>query len=200
MDKEPTTATKQRMLDAGLTLLLEQGYHGVGVQAVLDAAQAPKGSFYHHFNDKEDFALQVVDAYMTGVHAALDASLSDSSRAPLDRIRGFFELVSQGYEHDGYLGCLLGGLGQELSGASDVFATKIDWCLGYIAGRLAEPLGEARARGDLTVAEDPAVLAQRLVECWEGAALHSRLLRDPSPLPAMLDFYFRAITRVPDDG
>jgi TetR/AcrR family transcriptional repressor of nem operon len=183
------------MLDAGLTLLLENGYHGVGVQAVLDAAQAPKGSFYHHFVDKEDFALQVIDTYMTGVHAALDASLSDSSRAPLDRIRGFFELVSQGYQHEGYLGCLLGGLGQELSGASDVFAKKIDWCLGYIASRLAEPLEEARALGVLDADEDPLILAQRLVECWEGAALHSRLLRDPSPLPAMLDFYFLAITR-----
>jgi TetR/AcrR family transcriptional repressor of nem operon len=188
------------MLDAGLTLLLENGYHGVGVQAVLDAAQAPKGSFYHHFADKEDFALQVVDAYMTGVHAALDASLSDSARAPLDRIRGFFELVAQGYQHDGYLGCLLGGLGQELSGASAVFAQKIDWCLGYIASRLAEPLEEARTLGLIHVDEDPMVLAQRLVECWEGAALHSRLIRDPAPLPAMLEFYFLAITRGRNEG
>lgn len=183
------------MLDAGLALLLENGYHGVGVQAVLDAAQAPKGSFYHHFADKEDYALQVVDAYMAGVHAALDASLSDSSKEPLDRIRGFFELVTQSYVHEGYLGCLLGGLGQELSGASEVFAKKIDWCLGYIASRLAVPLTEARDQGVLRSQEDPTVLAQRLVECWEGAALHSRLLRDPAPLPAMLDFYFLAITR-----
>jgi TetR/AcrR family transcriptional repressor of nem operon len=31
-----------------------------------------------------------------------------------------------------------------------------------------------------------------LVNCWEGAALRSRLRRDAKPLKAMLDFYFRS--------
>jgi TetR/AcrR family transcriptional repressor of nem operon len=187
--------TKQRLLDAGLTLFLEHGYHGVGVQAVLEAAQAPKGSFYHHFSDKEEFALQVVDAYMTGVHGALDLALSDTTVPPLERIRAFFRLVAGSYQTEGYLGCLLGGLGQELAGTSDVFARKIDWCLGYIASRLAEPLEDARAAGQLRPDADAQVLAQRLVECWEGAALHSRLTRDQAPLEDMLDFFFDAATR-----
>jgi TetR/AcrR family transcriptional repressor of nem operon len=195
VDRDPSTATRQRLLDAGLTLLLENGYHGVGVQALLDEAHAPKGSFYHHFNDKEDFALQVIDAYMVGVHGALDASLSDTSRPPLARVRGFFELVIDGYQGEGYLGCLLGGLGQELSGASDVFAKKIDWCMSYIAGRLAEQLEQARLDGDLPADADPEAMAKLLVDCWEGAALHSRLLRDPAPLTAMLDFYFISAKR-----
>jgi TetR/AcrR family transcriptional repressor of nem operon len=35
-------------------------------------------------------------------------------------------------------------------------------------------------------------MAKLLINCWEGAALRSRLLRDPAPLREMLDFYFRA--------
>jgi TetR/AcrR family transcriptional repressor of nem operon len=31
-----------------------------------------------------------------------------------------------------------------------------------------------------------------LVDCWEGAALRSRIRGNPAPLTAMLDFYFRA--------
>jgi TetR/AcrR family transcriptional repressor of nem operon len=53
-------------------MLLEHGYHGLGIQAVLEAASAPKGSFYHHFVDKEDFALQVIDRYMAAVHDGLE--------------------------------------------------------------------------------------------------------------------------------
>jgi TetR/AcrR family transcriptional repressor of nem operon len=34
-----------------------------------------------------------------------------------------------------------------------------------------------------------------LVNCWEGAALRSRLSHDPAPLGAMLDFFFAAATR-----
>lgn len=189
---EDSRVTRQRLIDAGLALFLEQGYHGVGVQALLDAAEAPKGSFYHHFADKQDFALQVVDAYMVGVHGALDVSLSDTSKAPLERVRGFFALVVDGYDTEGYLGCLLGGLGQELSGTSEVFADKIEWCMSYISTRLAETLETAVAEGDLPADTDSAALARLLVNCWEGAALRSRLQRDPAPLADMLAFVFAA--------
>jgi TetR/AcrR family transcriptional repressor of nem operon len=40
---------------------------------------------------------------------------------------------------------------------------------------------------------DPTHLASLLVDCWEGAALRSRLRREAAPLDAMLDFYFRAV-------
>ena len=88
------------------------------------------------------------------------------------------------------MGCLLGGLGQELSGVSDVFRGKIEECFTAIAASLSVCLEEARERGDLPPGSDPRRLATLLVDCWEGAALRSRLRRDSSPLDAMLDFYF----------
>ena len=185
--------TKQRLIEAGLPMLLERGYNDLGIQALLDATRTPKGSFYHHFADKEDFALQVVDAYMHEVHAALDACLGDASRAPLERVRYFFEMTEQSYREQGYMGCLLGGLGQELSGVSEVFRRKIEACIGAIAARLAPCLEEARARGDLGADADCTQLAELLCNCWEGAALRSRLRGDASPLMAMLDFYFAAL-------
>ncbi len=193
MDSDPPThATKQRLLDVGLALLLEHGYHGLGIQALLAAADTPKGSFYHHFTDKEDFALQVVDEYMRQVHAGLDECLADEARPPLDRVRGFFELTQRSYERDGYLGCLLGGLGQELSGTNEVFRHKIEACFSYIADRVASCLTEAQYRGDLPAGSDPKEMATLLVDCWEGAALRSRLRGSPEPLTSMLDFYFRS--------
>ena len=36
-------------------MLLEHGYNGLGVGPLLEAAQVPKGSFYHHFEDHQDF-------------------------------------------------------------------------------------------------------------------------------------------------
>lgn len=185
-------ATKERLLDAGLVMMLERGYADLGIQAVLAETATPKGSFYHHFKSKEDYALQVIDRYMQGVHAGLDACLGDTSLPPVSRVRRFFEETEKSYRAEGYLGCLLGGLGQELSGASELFRLKIDWCFGEIAGRIAVCLEEARGRGDLPVDTDPRAMANLLVDCWEGAALRCRLRRDPGPLQAMLDFYFRA--------
>jgi TetR/AcrR family transcriptional regulator, transcriptional repressor for nem operon len=185
-----THPTKQRLLDAGLAMLLERGYNDLGIQALLDATDLPKGSFYHHFRDKEDFALACIDQYMLAVHAGLEACLGDPTRQPLDRVRHFFELTREKYRGEGYLGCLLGGLGQELSGVSEVFRKKIASCFAFISKRIAVCLEEARAAGQIPKRSDPKRLAAVLVDCWEGAALRSRLQGTSAPLTAMLDFYF----------
>jgi TetR/AcrR family transcriptional repressor of nem operon len=187
-----THSTKQRLLNAGLAMLLEHGYNDLGIQALLTATGTPKGSFYHHFKNKEDFALQVIDQYTREVHAGLDACLGDKGRLPLARVRRFFDTTQQHYRKEGYMGCLLGGLGQELSAVSEVFRRKIEGCFSEIAERLAACLEEARQRGDIPADSDARLMASLLVDCWEGAALRSRLQRDAAPLNAMLDFYFRS--------
>lgn len=186
-----THSTREKLLEAGLAMLLRHGYNDLGIQRLLEATDIPKGSFYHHFASKEDFALRVIDRYMREVHAGLDHCLGDRTMPPLDRVRAFFERSREKYRRDGYMGCMLGSLGQELSGASDVFRRKIEWCFGEIIERIASCLEEARQRQDLPADTDAEHMASLLLDCWEGAALRSRLRRSPEPLDAMLDFYFR---------
>lgn len=183
-------ATRERLLVAGLQMLLERGYNAMGIQDLLAETRTPKGSFYHHFSSKEAFALAVVDTYMDEVHRGLEKSLTDPDRTPVERVRAFLELSAEKYVSEGNLGCLLGGLGQELSVVNDQFRHKIKQCLAAIAERFADCFDEARAQGDLPAQTDGRALANRLLDCWEGAALRSRLLRDPAPLFEMLDFYF----------
>lgn len=184
--------TKQRLLEAGAEMVLEQGYHALGIQGLLEATGIPKGSFYHHFDSKEDFVLHVIDLYMEQVHEVLDECVEDDGRPPLERARSFFETTRLKYREEGYLGCLLGGLGQELSGASEVFQRRIEECLAEISDGIADCLAQARDQGDLPEDTDVSRLADLLVNCWEGAALRSRLLRSPEPLDEMLEFYFQA--------
>ena len=90
---------------------------------------------------------------MHGVHAGLDGCLGDASRPPLARVRLFFEMTQEHYRSEGYMGCLLGGLGQELSGVSDVFRRKIEECFSVIAEQLTVCLEEAQGAGrDLVLA------------------------------------------------
>ena len=182
--------TKQRLIQAGVPMLLQHGYNDLGIQALLEATGTPKGSFYHHFRDKEDFALQVIDEYMGEVHEGLDACLCDEGCPPVDRVRRFFEMSEEKYRQEGYMGCLLGGLGQELSGASEVFRDKIEECFSVIAGRITRCLDIAKANGEIPADADTQRLASLLVDCWEGAALRSRLRGNAGPLMEMLDFYF----------
>jgi len=185
--------TRQLLLQRGIAMLLRHGYNDLGIAALLEETQIPKGSFYHHFESKEDFGLQVVDLYMKEVHGGLDQCLRDAKRSPLQRVRHFFEMSEEKYRTEGYLGCLLGGLGQELSGVSQAFRRKVEQCFNEIARRIAVCLREAIDQGALPKETDPDKMAELLVNCWEGAALRSRLRRDPAPLREMLDFYFRNV-------
>ena len=45
---------------------------------------------------------------------------------------------------------------------------------------------------NITSDADPRRMANLLIDCWEGAALRSRLRGSAAPLTAMLDFYFAA--------
>ena len=81
--------TKQLLLQQGMAMLLRQGYNDLGVAALLSATDTPKGSFYHHFKSKEDFALQAIDLYMQEVHAGLDNFLNDASKRTTELNGGF---------------------------------------------------------------------------------------------------------------
>jgi TetR/AcrR family transcriptional regulator, transcriptional repressor for nem operon len=186
-----TSTTRQQLLQQGMAMLLREGYEHLGISALLDATKTPKGSFYHHFKSKEDFAMEVIDLYMVEVHGALDHCLGDESVQPLQRVRNFFEGVIQKYRGEGYLGCLLGGLGMELSGVSEAFRRKVEQCFNDIARRIGVCLREAVRQGHLPTGTDPQKLAELIVNCWEGAALRSRMRRDPASLREMLDFCLR---------
>ena len=186
-EDEALHITKRRLLDVGLATLLERGYNATGIQDLLVATSVPKGSFYHHFSSKEDFALQVIDRYMADVHFLLDQSLSDLDRAPLDRVRSFFERLLSLYAGQGYLGSLVGLLGQELAAVSTSFRRRIEAAFDGVARRLADPIEEARRRGELPADTDSLQLATTTIDCWEGAAMRSRLIRSAAPLEAFLE-------------
>ena len=55
--------SKEEIINKGIELMRKNGYHGTGVQQVLKECHIPKGSFYHFFESKQDFALQAIDQY-----------------------------------------------------------------------------------------------------------------------------------------
>jgi TetR/AcrR family transcriptional regulator, lmrAB and yxaGH operons repressor len=60
--------TRARILSAALRLFRKRGYHGAGLNDILDLANAPKGSLYHHFpGGKEEIGVAVVAEITRGI-------------------------------------------------------------------------------------------------------------------------------------
>jgi TetR/AcrR family transcriptional repressor of nem operon len=59
----PAHESKNRLLDAALRVIRSKGYTATRVDDICEAAGLTKGSFFHHFDSKEDLALAAADRW-----------------------------------------------------------------------------------------------------------------------------------------
>src|ERR1700675_3230537 len=112
-------STKEQIVQAGLKILLDKGFNGVGVQEITETAGVPKGSFYNHFESKEALGAEIVERY--GADTRRRELLSNKSIPPLDRLRRHYERLNTIFVDAKFeRGCILGNFSAELSNQSDV--------------------------------------------------------------------------------
>lgn len=78
----PARDTRERILRAALHLFRKRGYHGVGITEILEVAQAPKGSMYHHFpGGKEAIGVCVIQDITSSLLAMFAQSRTPTTEA-----------------------------------------------------------------------------------------------------------------------
>ena len=83
-------STREHLIDVGLDLMHQHGYQATGVKEILNSANVPKGSFYHHFGSKEDFAAAALEKYTAREAEHSAAFFNDSKTPPLKRLKRYF--------------------------------------------------------------------------------------------------------------
>ncbi|CAG1006034.1 putative HTH-type transcriptional regulator [Burkholderiales bacterium] len=108
-------AAKARMLDATIALMRRSGLAGTGVNEIVAASGAPKGSVYHFFPDgKRQMAVEALGRYASSVHASMDEALS-RARGPRAKVRALFALLERRLEDAGYgASCAVGAVTLDL--------------------------------------------------------------------------------------
>ena len=101
--------TREKLLDQGVTMFTEHGYHGAGLQDILNSAGVPKGSFYNYFASKEAFGAASIDHYIDPYITLLDGWLKRPGLDALAALEGYFgELTGELGRRNFAGGCLLG--------------------------------------------------------------------------------------------
>jgi TetR/AcrR family transcriptional repressor of nem operon len=188
MSKE---TTKTALLEAGRRVFLERGYNHAGIEAILQAAGVPKGSFYYYFDSKEDFGLQVLNQFTERFDAELDRYLNDETLAPLERLRRLGESACARLESQQCRnGCLVGNLSQEMAAQSEVFRARLDEVFRGWSTRFAACLRDAQRAGDIPDHLDVHELAEFWLMGWQGAVLRAKTIRNTAPLRTFLNVMF----------
>ncbi|ENZ7485010.1 TetR family transcriptional regulator C-terminal domain-containing protein [Klebsiella aerogenes] len=180
---KPNFKTRENIILAGVKLLHEAGFAATGVQEIVNAAGVPKGSFYNHFASKEDFGREVVEFYFTSGVPVLREILADPQIPPLDRMRNYFEQRIQAFKQTDFVkGCLMGNMSLEIADHSgpirDTIAANFrEWSMMF-----ENCVAEAQKSGAVQNPMPSSVLAQFILNSWEGALLRMRVEKNDQPL------------------
>jgi TetR/AcrR family transcriptional repressor of nem operon len=186
--------TKTVLLDAGKRIFCEKGYNNAGIEAILQAAGVPKGSFYYYFQSKEDFGLQVINRFAECYAAEMDRHLVDESVPPLERLRNLFESVVGRLESQHCRnGCLVGNLSQEMADQSETFRARLEEIFDDWRNRYADCLRQAQDAGEIPVQVDVRELAEFWLSSWQGAILRAKTMRSTAPLRTFLNIMFGSV-------
>ena len=184
------------LLRTGLEVLTEKGFSATGLDEILGRAGVPKGSFYHYFDSKEAFGLELIDRYADFFARKLDRHFSDAARSPLQRVRAFVDDARDGMARYEYSrGCLIGNLGQEMGALPESFRARLRTTFEDWQRRLADCLAAAQQAGELAGSAAPAELAAFFWIGWEGAVLRAKLERSDTPLALFAQFFFNGLPR-----
>lgn len=191
---KPKPYTRDNLIRTGVQMFHEAGYAATGIKEIVDAVEVPKGSFYNHFESKEAFGKEVVDFYFGQGFVELRALFENDDTPPLVRLRTYFEQRTLGFESAGYArGCLLGNLSLEVADHSVLIRNSLSTHFRTWSGLFETCIAKAQQTGAIRNRQPASVLAQFILNSWEGALLRMRADKTAAPLKEFVDVVFGSL-------
>lgn len=175
-------------------MLHEAGYTATGIKDIVDAAGVPKGSFYNYFESKEAFGREVVDFYFNNGLAELRVLLGDESVPPLERLQRYFAERIRRFQTVGYIrGCMLGNLSLEVADQIAPIRDRLSEHFETWSGLIETCVAEAQRTRAINNPLPAPLLAQFLLNSWEGALLRMKVEKSDAPLNEFTEVVFGSL-------
>ncbi|MFK5950053.1 MAG: TetR family transcriptional regulator C-terminal domain-containing protein [Methylococcales bacterium] len=188
---------REKLLDQGVSMLMDQGYHGTGLKQILDLVQIPKGSFYNYFGSKEKFAAEAISHYIEPFIELLTQHLKAPGIDGLTALKNYYAELINEVEKSGYKGgCLLGNMMGEVGDTSEECRHALLKTIKRY--NLLQETALLRAQQEGVVRKDRSAksMVNLLFSNWQGALLQMKVEKSIQPLQicwdSLLDDYFKA--------
>ena len=180
-----TATTKERILDAAEEIMLQKSFHSVGLNEILAAVKVPKGSFYHYFQSKEQFGVELLRHYVKEASAFKRRLLlnADVEVDPLKRLSAYLDCsISKSYENSCKCSCLLVKLATEVAAYSDGMRETLAEGMREWRGIFEKLIAEGQAKGVMRSDIDAAFSSEWIQDLWTGATHRSQIERSVESL------------------
>jgi AcrR family transcriptional regulator len=118
-------------------LFLSQGFPATTVDGICENAEVSKGSFYYHFETKEELGLASLEEFFEKTQALLAKGKFWKLEDPIKRIFGFIEHVEAISKDLWGKGCLFASFAVDLAESSPEIQGKVSELLHTAESRLA---------------------------------------------------------------
>jgi TetR/AcrR family transcriptional repressor of nem operon len=188
--------TKERILDAAEEIMWKRSFHSVGLNEILKAVGVPKGSFYHWFESKEHFGVELLKHYIAEATDEKNHALfsNEVEKKPVKRLLDFLETSIVKFEESGKkCPCLVLKLASEVTDLSEpmrmVLAEGMQTWLGLLTG----VFDEAKVLGQISKEVDSRCEAELFRDLWAGSIQRSTISKSTEPMRRALAFLARRI-------
>ena len=183
------------LLQSGYEIFYEKGYHGAGLNDILKKAGVPKGSFYHYFENKEAFLVEVLQYYKQKAREGMSPFLMDKDKPALERFRAYIGGMIEGCEVCSCTGgCFFGNMAQEMSDSSEVVRESIQGGIQAWYQGLEQFFITAQKEGTLSSEYCTNELANMFVDGWQGALLRMKVEKTTEPLHRFLNGFLKILS------
>ncbi len=106
--------TRNRLKQATVDLMLENGYDAVTIQDITDRADLGRGTFYVHFNDKEDIVWTILEESTTDLIERIQVYIPRNTRHKASLFQLYLAVFEYADSNRDLLKMVLGGQGNAL--------------------------------------------------------------------------------------
>ncbi len=179
---------RELILNEAFDSLHRRGYQATGLKDLLDRIQIPKGSFYHFFQSKEHLGLEVIKTYGEFSAKQWQKSFDELDGSAEERLTHYFKSLIQYFIKQDYgKGCLLGNFSLEMSDKSVEIRNLVNQSLDIFAKTIAKVLAKDRGL-NAKPNKTENLLADLIVEAWEGALIRMKSSKNKKPLEQFVEF------------
>lgn len=170
--KAPMAAARKKLLDAAMSMIRTRGYQATTIDELCAAAGVAKGSFFHHFKDKEALGVALA-AYSSERSGAFFAAAPYHRHAdPLDRVLGYIDFRKSLLTGDvSKFSCLFGTIVQEVYSTNPEICAAWDASITSHAATVEVDIAEAVARRGIRDGWTPESLALHTQAVLQGAII-----------------------------